>query len=109
MINPFKSDERASKKALEEEIQAYRRLETLSVQNEFKEYSDRLMKTVAHKMIWAFTNDSIKSWEDFCKVRGEIHARLQPLQEVHEAGALANYMQQQLEEQYGNKNAIDNQ
>lgn len=90
--------------AQKEEVAAYRRLETLSVQNEFKEYSDRLIKTVAEKMIFAFTGDAIKNWDDFCKVRGEVHARLQPLQEVHEAGAIARTLEEKLKEFYAQTN-----
>lgn len=107
-MNPFKRDDQALKKAQQEEIRAYKRLESVSQQGEFTEYSDRLIKTVVSKMIFAFTNDSVvKDWNDFCKVRGEIVARLQPLQETHEAGALARHLETQLKEFYANNNLTD--
>lgn len=100
-MNPFNKDAAAMKKANQEEIRAYRRLEAVSQSEEFKEYSDRLIKTVASKMIFAFTSDAaVKNWDDFCKIRGEVVARLQPLQETHEAGALANHIETQLKEYY---------
>lgn len=90
-------------KAKEQEITAYRKLESLGMTDEFQEYSDMLVRTVASKMMFAFTSNSIKSWEDFCLVKGEILARLQPLQEVHEAGAMATHLEQEIKNFYLNK------
>lgn len=91
-----------NKKALQEEAQAYRKLQSLGMTEEFKEFSDRLVKTAADKMIYAFTSDSIKSWEDYCRVKGEIIARLQPLQEVFESRAVAMKLEENLKEYYAN-------
>ena len=87
-------------KTLQEDIAAYRRLATLGLTEEFKEYSDMLYRTVSGIMITAFTTQSIKNWDDFCKVRGEVVARLQPLQAVGEANAMAAHLEQQLKEFY---------
>jgi len=95
-----------NKKALEEEIKAYRKLQGVALTDEFKEFSDRLVKTVTDKMIYAFTSDSIKSWEDYCRVKGEIIARLQPIQEVFEAGSMARSLEERLKEYYANENNL---
>ena len=91
-----------SKQALQEEIQAYRRLQSLGLTEEYQEYSNRLSKTVADKMIYAMTSDNVKTLDDFYRVRGEVIARLQPLQEVFEAGAIANNLEARLKEYYAN-------
>lgn len=91
-----------SKDALQQEIQAYRNLQTIGLTNEFKEYSDRLIKTVTDKMIYAFTSDTVKSIEDYYRIKGEVIARLQPLQEVFEAGAMAANLEARLKEYYAN-------
>lgn len=90
--------------SLKEQIRAYRKLQKVAESDDFNEYFDLLIKTAADKMLWCFTTgkdgDNIKTWDDFCKARGEIVARLQPIQEVHGAGAVAEYMQQQLDSYY---------
>lgn len=90
----------ASKKSLQDEILSYRKLQSVALTDEFQEYSNRLIKTVSEKMIYAFTADSIKTFDDFCRVRGEIVARLQPIQEVHGAGQIAESLEQRLKEFY---------
>lgn len=90
----------ASKKSLKEEILSYRKLQAVAMTDEFQEYSNRLIKTVSEKMIYAFTADSIKTFDDFCRVRGEIIARLQPIQEVHGAAQIAESLEQRLKEFY---------
>lgn len=95
-----------SKDALREEIQAYRKLQSLGQAQEFQEFSDRLVKTVTDKMIYAFTSDNVKTLEDFYRVKGEIVARLQPLQEVFEAGAMARSLEERLKEYYANPNSL---
>ena len=87
---------------MQDELAAYRRLESLSLTDEFKEYTDMLHRTVAGMMITAFTTKSIQNWDEFCKVRGEIVARLQPLQAVGEAGAMAQHLENQIKEFYAN-------
>lgn len=91
-----------NKQALQEEIAAYRRLQTLGLTNEFQEYSERLIKTVSEKMIYAFTSESVKTLEDFYRIKGEVVARLQPLQEVFESGAMAANLETRLNEYYAN-------
>lgn len=93
----------ASKKSLKEEIESYRKLQSVALTDEFQEYSNRLIKTVSEKMIYAFTADSIKTYDDFCRVRGEIIARLQPLQEVHGAGQIADSLDKRLKEFYASE------
>ncbi len=93
-------------KALQDEIASYRRLQSLGLTNEFQEYSNRLIKTVTDKMIYAFTSDSIKNMDDYYRLKGEIVARLQPIQEVFEAGAMAENLEARLKEYYANPNNL---
>lgn len=90
--------------SIKEEILAYRSLQGIADSEGFEEFFKLLIKTVADKMIWTFTSgkdgDNIKNWEDFCKVRGEVIARLQPIQEIKGAKAIADHMQEQLDTYY---------
>lgn len=95
-----------NKQALKQEIEAYRKLASLGLTNEFQEYSNRLVKTVTDKMIFAFTSDTVKTIEDYYKLKGEIVARLQPLQEVFEAGAMAQSLEERLKEYYTNTDGL---
>ena len=92
-------------KGIKDDIKAYRELQSVANAEEFDVFFDLLMKTVSSKMVWAFTTDkdgkdNIQNWEDFCRVKGEIAARLQPIQEIRGAGAMAEYLTKQLEEYY---------
>ena len=91
-------------KALEEQIKAYTKLKKISNSDEFKEYFEFLIKITADKMLWAFTTgkngDNIKNWDDFCKVRGEIIARLQPVQEIYGAESITKTLKDQLDNYY---------
>lgn len=93
--NPEKARE-----AIKEEIKRYRDLQHVTDNEAFKAYSSLLIDTVVNKMIWAFTENNIKDWNDFCKLRGEIVARLQPLQEVHGAQAMIEQLTQQLNQYF---------
>lgn len=93
-------DEQAAQK----EIKAYEKLKKISKSEEFNDFFDFQLETVAQKMLWAFTTgkdgDNVKTWEDFCKVRGEIVARLHPIQEARGAEAMLEYMKDQLKKVY---------
>lgn len=91
------------KKLLEEDITAWRKLQSVALNDEFDKLVDRLVKTVADKMIYAFTSDKINTIEDFYRIRGEVIARLQPLQEIATAGAMAETLEKQLKEYYAPK------
>lgn len=87
------------------DIKAYRELQNVANSEDFDKFFSLLMETVSSKMVWAFTTDkdgkdNVKNWEDFCRVKGEIAARLQPIQEIRGAGAMAEYLSQKLEEYY---------
>lgn len=85
-----------AKQAIQEDIKRYRELQAIADQEAFQAYSASLINTVVNKMIWAFTESNIKDWNDFCKLRGEVVARLQPLQEVHGAQAMIDHLTEQL-------------
>lgn len=97
-------DEKDVKEAQEEQIKAYKKLSKISDSQEFKDYFEFQLKTVADKMIWAFTTgkdgDNVKNWDDFCRVRGEVIARLHPIQEVNSAPGTAKYLKDQLDRYY---------
>lgn len=88
------------KKALQEEVLAYRKLQDIAITDEFGLFKDRLIKTVTEKMIFAFTSETVTSYDDFCRIRGEIIARLQPLQEIAQAGEIADSLDAKLKEFY---------
>lgn len=97
-----------SKKAeegIQQDIKAYRALNSINKSKEFDEFFDLILKTAANKMIWTFTAENVKNWEDFCKVRGEVASYLYPIQEVRGAGEMAKRLKEQLDEYY--KNPID--
>lgn len=88
--------------ALIEDMKAYSKLKKLSKNDELNEFMDLLVRTASQKMVWAFTGDNIKSWDDFCKVRGEIVSYLFPIQEVRGAEAMEKHIKQQLDTYYKN-------
>lgn len=94
------------KRGLQEDIKAFKKLAKLNKEDEFNAYFDLLLRTVAAKMMWAFTTgkdgDNVKNWEDFCKVRGEITAYLYPIQEIRGAEGMVAYLQEQLDNHYNN-------
>ena len=93
---------------LKEQIAEYRKLQAISGNEEFKDYFDYCMRVVVQKMIWGFGNhtvnkqpvDNIQNWDDFCKWRGEIVARLQPIQEIYGAEYFVEYLSQSLDNLY---------
>lgn len=87
------------KKSAEDQIRAYKKYQELD-NDHFAVFAEMVIKTVADKMVWSFVGDNIKSWDDFCKVRGEIVAYLYPIQEVKGAKAMAQHLSQQLKEFY---------
>lgn len=97
-------DEEAVKQGLEDDLKQYKKLKAISNSDEFKTYFEFLLKTASEKMVWAFTTgkdgDNIKNWEDFCKVKGEITARLHPIQEVMGAQAMIDHLTNQLKQFY---------
>jgi hypothetical protein len=90
--------------ALKEDIKYYQDLKKVASNPDVKPLFDLMLKTVADKMIWTFTTgkegDNVKSWEDFCKVRGEVIARLHPIQEALGAGSMEKYLKEQLDKFY---------
>lgn len=91
------------KELLKKDIQAWKKLQSVAMTDEFDQLREALIKTVTGKMMFAFTGDSIKTMEDFYKVKGEIVARLQPLQEITGAGEVAEQLEQQLKENFAPK------
>lgn len=92
------------KQDLEAQAKAYKKLQKIGQSQEFNDFFDFQLKTVAEKMLWAFTSgkdgDNVKNWDDFCKVRGEVVARLHPIQEVRGADAMIAHFKKQLDDYY---------
>lgn len=84
------------------QVSEYRKLQGVANDENFDIFFNLMLKTVAEKMLWCFTSgkdgDNVKTWDDFCKVKGEIVARLQPIQEVYGAEHMIKYLEQQLEQ-----------
>lgn len=96
-------DEEQSKQhqeALKNDTKAYKCLKRASESEEVNEILELFIRTASQKMTQAFTADAIKSWDDFCKFRGEIQAYLYPIQEVKGADAMVKRLEEQLKEYY---------
>jgi len=90
-------DENKVEQGFRDQIKEYRELQAVAEDQAFIAYFDLQLKRAAEKMITAFTSDNVKDWNDFCKLRGEVVARLQPIQEIHSIEAIIANLQQQLE------------
>lgn len=91
-VDPQKIEE-----ATRQQINAYRALQDVANEDNFKTFFDMLIKDVATKMMFCFEGENIKNYEDFCRAKGEIVARLQPIQEVYSAEFMIAQLEQQLQ------------
>jgi len=89
---------------IKKDINAYRKLKSINGSTELDAFMDLLIKTTAEKMLYAFTNDNIKSIEDFYKVRGEVISYLYPIQEVRGADTMIKHLEEQLKQFYSQEN-----
>lgn len=94
-------EDKKHKEALESDLRALNKLKRINDSDEFNAYFDLILDTAAKKMFTAFTNEGVKTWEDFLKLRGEVVAYLFPLQEVRGADALEKQLKEQLSSYYG--------
>lgn len=95
------NDPQKQEDGIKADIHALDKLKKINKSQEFNDYFDLILKTAADKMIWSFTGENVKTWEDFLKVRGEIVAYLYPIQEVRGADAMQKYLLEQLQNFYG--------
>jgi hypothetical protein len=86
---------------LKDDIKHYEKLSKINDSQEFNDFFDLQIKTVADKLLWSVTGDNIKSWDDFCKLRGEIIAYLYPIQEIRGSKAMKKQLTDNLNEYYG--------
>lgn len=97
-------DSEQYKSGLEEQVKAYKKLSKIKDSKEFQDFFEHQLEILSQKVLWTFTTgkdgDNIKNWDDFCKVRGEIVARLQPLQDVYAAEGIIAHLQEQLKRYY---------
>lgn len=91
---------------LKQQITDYRKLQEVANDDAFNTFFDSQLKVVSEKLVWMISSgkngDNVDNWNDFCKARGEVVARLQPIQEVYGAQAMIDYLSQQLETYYKN-------
>lgn len=87
--------------ALKDDIKHYEKLSKINDSQEINDFFDLQIKTVADKLLYTITSDNIKSWDDFCKVRGELIAYLYPIQEVRGAKAMKKQLVENLNQYYG--------
>ena len=87
---------------VKDQIKEYRKLQDVANDENFETFFELQLKTVAEKMLWCFLSgkdgDNIKTWDDFCKAKGEVVARLHPIQEVYGAEHMIKYLEQQLQQ-----------
>lgn len=90
-------DPKKIEEATREQIRTYRALQDVANDENFSTFFDMLIKDVAAKMMYCFEGENIKSYEDFCRAKGEIVARLQPIQEVYSAQFMIEQLETQLQ------------
>lgn len=118
----MQDDAKKAEKDIKDQIKEYRKLQAISNSAEFNDYFNNQIKIVTDKLIWGFGThqkklgtdskgkvvtesiDNIQNWDDFCKWRGEIIARIQPIQEIYSAQNMIDYLNQQLAIYYKNNN-----
>lgn len=87
---------------VKDQIKEYRKLQDVANDENFEVFFNMQLNTVAQKMLWCFTSgkdgDNIKTWDDFCKAKGEIVARLEPIQEIYGAEHMIKYLEEQLQQ-----------
>ena len=92
-------------KAAEEAIKAQRKyfaeLRKLAQSDDVQKLFERDMRVAIDKMLWTFTGNNVKTWEDFTAVKGEVASLLARIQEVNGAEVFEKKLQAQLKEYYG--------
>lgn len=95
-------DNLPAKEDMLKDVNAYRALKNINKSEELDAFIDLLIKTVSQKMLGMFIGESIKTWDDYLKLRGEIVAYMYPIQEVRGAKAMEDALTKQLKEYYPN-------
>lgn len=93
-------DPDAAKTEMLNQIGEFDKLSKLADNDDVKALFDYQIKVAAQKMVHLFTSKDVKSWDDFCLLRGEIIARLEPVQTVYTAEAASKQLQAQLREMF---------
>lgn len=89
-------DPDAAKQEILAQIDEFKKLAELKKNEDVKQLFDYQFKVAAQKMVYCFTGDNVKDWNDFCKIRGEIIARMEPIQTIFTAEAASQQLQEQL-------------
>jgi hypothetical protein len=93
-------DNNAAKLEMAEQIREQKQLARLKDNDDVKKLFDYQFKVAALKMIWCFTGNNVTNWDEFCKLRGEVVARLEPIQTVNGAEAQARLLTEQLTQMF---------
>lgn len=96
----MEQDPKAARAAIEKESNAYKVLKDIPKSKELDDFLGLLIQTVAEKMVWSFTGENIKNYEDYLKVKGEIVSYLYPIQQIRGADAMVQHLDKQLKEYY---------
>lgn len=86
--------------AINQQIAFYNDLKNLSNSADVQKVLDLFLKTATEKIVRAFTTDTIKDWNDFCKLRGEVFSCLYPVQEVRGAQSISDHLRKELDNLY---------
>lgn len=93
-------DDQAHKKALEADLKNYRKLDQINNSEEFNTFFDLQINTAALKMLGCFTGKGPESWDEFCRIRGEVVGMLYPIQQVRGAKAMQKQLKENLDAYY---------
>lgn len=89
-----------AEKALKQELKSYSKLEKINKSEEFNDFFELQIDTVAQKMLQCFTGEGPKNYDEFCRIRGEVIAYLYPIQQIRGAKILKQQLMKQLNEYY---------
>lgn len=88
------------KAALEQELKSYSKLDKINNSDEFNDFFDLQVDTVTKKMLDCFTGTGPQSYDEFCRIRGEVIGILYPMQQVRGAKVIKKQIREQLNDYY---------
>lgn len=88
---------------LKQDLKAYKKLDSINNSPEFDSFFQYQITQVVQKMLKMFTESGPKTWDEFCRLRGEVLGALVPIQQVRGAKYVAKQLQDQLDQMYNSK------
>lgn len=96
-------DPKAHEQAMRDELRAYSKLEKINKSSEFNDFFAFQIDEAAKKMLTCFTGTGPQSYDEFCRIRGEVIGVLYPIQQVRGAKYVQEEIKSQLNEYYNSE------